>query len=92
MATDTNGKPIAQKRKKFNILVFAYGLTAGTATPLLLSRCAGSGGCGSCGGMCTLAIGIVPLLLFFGFKGKISGAARRFSSIFVKVGRGAARE
>ena len=64
----------APPRKFANLFMFGYGIIAGTSTPLLLSRCATSGaGCGSCGGVCTLAIGILPLVAFFIFREKFTG-------------------
>jgi hypothetical protein len=84
MTAGTTGMKSAAKQKLGTILLFAYGIVLGTSTPLLLSRCAGTGGCGSCGGVCTAAVGIVPLVLFMVFKNRIKRAGRFFLDLFHK--------
>ncbi len=65
-------------RRLTTIFLFTYGLLVGTAAPVLLSRCTASGGCGSCAGVCGLALGILPLVLFIGLKGRLSKMWRIF--------------
>ncbi|MDD4859676.1 MAG: hypothetical protein PHR56_05670 [Dehalococcoidales bacterium] len=65
------------KRKSAAIAVFSYGIIIGTSAPLLLTRCTtGGAGCGSCGGFCSLALGIVPLVLFVTMKNRFRRAGQ----------------
>ena len=84
MTAGTSGIKSAVKQKLGTILLFSYGIVLGTSTPLLLSRCAGTGGCGSCGGICTAAIAIVPLVLFMVSKNRVKHAGRSLMGLFHK--------
>ena len=84
MTAGTSRIKSAARQKLGTVLLFSYGIVLGTSTPLLLSRCAGTGGCGSCGGVCTAAIGIVPLVLFMLFKNRIKRAGHSFLGLFNK--------
>jgi hypothetical protein len=69
------------KRRVRSAILFSYGLAAGTATPIVLSRCSSSGGaCSTCGGACAISIAIVPLLIYLGVTG-------RFRKGFHGIGR-----
>jgi hypothetical protein len=70
------------------ILLFSYGIIAGTSAPILLSRCAtGGSSCTTCGGACGLALGIVPLVLFFTTKSRAKKVGQNILSMVRKTGR-----
>lgn len=87
MLRASGGNTNMVKRKGSTILLFAYGVVFGTSAPFLLSRCAATGSdCGKCGGFCGLALGIVPLLLYFAIRGRMKRAGRRVLSLVRKTG------
>jgi hypothetical protein len=62
------------KSKSTTLILFAYGIVAGGAAPLILSRCgAGCSGCGACG---TVFLGIIPLLVFMAFKTRLKNLSK----------------
>ena len=73
------------KRKANTILLFTYGIVVGTSTPLLLSRCTtGGADCSSCGGFCSLAIGILPLILYITLRGRAKRTGQYMLSLVHK--------
>ena len=66
------------RRKAAVIALFAYGMAVGTAAPVVLSRCTSSG-CGSCAGLCTLSLGILPLLILMALTGRLRRAGNRLA-------------
>ncbi len=71
------------KRKATTIVLFSYGILIGTGAPVLLSRCTSSGAnCSACAGFCGVALGILPLVLFFTMRGKITRLGRRLFGSF----------
>lgn len=75
-------------KQKFGvILLFGYGIIAGTSAPLILSKCAtGGANCAACGGACGIALGIVPLLLIVTMKSRIKHAGKHALSFVRKIG------
>jgi hypothetical protein len=64
------------KQRMWNILLFGYAASIGTALPVALSRCnASCVTCGACGG---LLLGIAPLILAASLKDR----AKRFYASF----------
>lgn len=73
------------KQKAAAVVLFSYGLIIGTSAPILLSRCASTGtSCSNCAGFCGVALGILPLVLFVTFKGRVKGIFQRIVSPFTR--------
>jgi hypothetical protein len=85
MISIEQSKPSKSRMKPSTVFMFIYGLLAGTSAPLLLARCASSGGCANCGGACGAAIGIVPLLLYFALRGRTGAFRSRASALFSRL-------
>ncbi len=67
-------------RRVTTVFVFSYAIIVGTSAPILLGRCVSSGqGCGSCGGLCAVGLGVLPLVLFITLKSRIKHAGQRLS-------------
>jgi hypothetical protein len=63
---------ILLRHRSASAVLFVYGLAAGTATPIVLGRCASSGGaCSTCGGACAISIAILPLVIYLGLTGRL---------------------
>ncbi len=81
----TDSLKIRAKHKTTTLLLFAYGIVAGTSAPILLSRCVGSN-CGACSGFCGLTLGVLPVILFVYMKSRVRYASQYVLSVVRKTG------